>query len=225
MKVTYLYNSGFIVELDKHILLFDYYQGNIPLLNPNKNLYIFVSHFHHDHYNPEIYQISHPKITYIIDRKINNKGIKVHPGKVYDIDDLHIQTLLSTDEGVAFVIKVENKYIYHAGDLHWWHWIGEPESANKYQAETFKKEISKITNINFELMMIPLDPRLKESGWWGMNYILKYINTKYVLPMHFIEDINKMHEYLDNKPLNQYNNIIKIHNKEEVFILGENNEY
>ena len=82
-----------------------------------------------------------------------------------------------------------------------------------------------LSNINFELMMIPLDPRLKESGWWGMNYILKYINTKYVLPMHFIEDINKMHEYLDNKPLNQYNNIIKIHNKEEVFILGENNEY
>lgn len=69
MQVTYIYNSGFLVELDKHILLFDYYQGTIPPLNQNKPLYVFVSHFHHDHYNPAIYQINHPKITYIIDRK------------------------------------------------------------------------------------------------------------------------------------------------------------
>lgn len=225
MQVTYLYNSGFVVELDQHILLFDYYQGAIPPLDISKPLYVFVSHFHQDHYNPAIYQIKHPKITYIIDRKIKNKGIKVHPGKIYDIDDLHIQTLLSTDEGVAFVIKVENKYIYHAGDLHWWHWIGEPKSDNNYQAGTFKKEISKIMNINFDLMMIPLDPRLEQSGWWGMDHILKHINTKYALPMHFIEDIAKMHDYLDNKPLNQYTNIIKIYNEGETFILGENNEY
>ena len=47
MQVTYIYNSGFLVELDKHILLFDYYQGTIPPLNQNKPLYVFVSHFHH----------------------------------------------------------------------------------------------------------------------------------------------------------------------------------
>ena len=70
MQVTYIYNSGFLVELDKHILLFDYYQGTIPPLNQNKPLYVFVSHFHHDHYNPAIYQINHPKITYIIDLEL-----------------------------------------------------------------------------------------------------------------------------------------------------------
>ena len=169
MQVTYIYNSGFLVELDKHILLFDYYQGTIPPLNQNKPLYVFVSHFHHDHYNPAVYQINHPKITYIIDRKINNTGIKVRPSEIYEIDDLYIQTLLSTDAGVAFVVKVENKQIYHAGDLHWWHWIGEPEADNKYQAGTFKKEISKIkivytefvNNLTFRpriVTLLPVDP-------------------------------------------------------------------
>lgn len=225
MKITYLYNSGFIVELEKHILLFDYFKGTIPSLDPSKPLYIFISHFHHDHYNPAIYDLNHPKITYIIDRKIKNTGLKVYPNKTYDIDDFHLQTLLSTDEGVAFVINVEGKYIYHAGDLHWWHWIGEPEADNKYQAGTFKKEISKIADINFDLMMIPLDPRLEETGWWGMDYILKNIKTRYVLPMHFSEDIDKMHEYLDHEPLNHYHNIIRIHNEGEIFILGENNEH
>lgn len=224
MQITYLYNSGFIVELEQHILLFDYYQGNLPPLNPNKPLYIFVSHSHYDHYNPKIYQINHPKITYIIDGKINNKGIKVEPGKIYNIDDLQLQTLLSTDEGVAFVVNVENNYIYHAGDLNWWHWIGEPDVDNRYQAITFKQEISKLVDLNFDLMMIPLDPRLEETGWWGMDYILKHVKSKYVLPMHFIVSTNKMHEYLDSEPLNQYHNIIKIHNEGEIFILGADNE-
>ena len=224
MNVTYLYNSGFMVELDQHILLFDYYLGTIPPLDPSKPLYVFVSHFHQDHYNPEIYQINHPQITYIIDRKINNTGYKVHPNQHYVIDDLSIQTLLSTDEGVAFVIKVENHYIYHAGDLNSWHWIGEPDQDNRYQAGTFNAEIKKISNFDFDLMMIPLDPRLEETGWWGMAHILKSVKAKYVLPMHFGKSIKEMHQYLEQDPLNQYNNIIKINTEGEIFILDEDND-
>lgn len=223
MQVTYLYNSGFIVELDQHILLFDYYQGTIPSLDHSKPLYVFVSHFHQDHYNPAIYKINHPNITYIIDRKIKNEGIKVRPNQTYSIDDLTIQTLLSTDEGVAFIVQVENKYIYHAGDLHWWHWIGEPDQDNRYQAGTFKNEIKKIKDINFDLMMIPLDPRLEETGWWGMDYILKNIKSKYVLPMHFSESTTLMLDYLNQEPLNQYDNIVKIQKEGEIFIFNENN--
>lgn len=223
MQVTYLYNSGFIVELDQHILLFDYYQGTIPPLDHSKPLYVFVSHFHQDHYNPAIYHIEHPNITYIIDRKIKNEGIKVRPNQTYAINDLIIQTLLSTDEGVAFIILIENKYIYHAGDLHWWHWIGEPDQDNRYQAGTFKSEINKIKDINFDLMMIPLDPRLEETGWWGMDYILKNIKSKYVLPMHFTKSTTMMHNYLNQEPLNQYDNIIKIQKEGEIFTFNENN--
>ena len=221
MKVTYLYNSGFLVELENHILLFDYYQGTIPDLNPSKPLYVFVSHSHYDHYNPTIYNLNHPNITYIIDHEINNKGIKVLPNKHYYVDDLNIHTLLSSDEGVAFIIEIGNKRIYHAGDLHWWHWIGEPDSDNNYQANTFKSEINKIKDLNFDLMMIPLDHRLEDSMHWGMDYILSHVKATYVLPMHFTDSPKKMLESIDNEPLCRYNNIIKIHNEGEIFILGE----
>ena len=221
MKITYLYHSSFIIELDHHILLFDYYQGHIPTLPPNKPLYIFVSHQHYDHYNPQIYQIKHPNITYIIDHKIDNLGITVKAHHQYKINDLNIQTLLSTDEGVAYVIEVENKHIYHAGDLNWWHWFGEAKEDNDYQKTTFKKEINKITDISFDLMMIPLDPRLEQASYWGMNYILENIKTSYVLPMHFTDNPKKMLETLDEKPLNQYPQIIKIHHENETFNLGE----
>ncbi|HJF40282.1 MAG TPA: MBL fold metallo-hydrolase, partial [[Clostridium] spiroforme] len=126
-----------------------------------------------------------------------------------------------SDEGVAFIIEIGNKRIYHAGDLHWWHWIGEPDSDNNYQANTFKSEINKIKDLNFDLMMIPLDPRLEDSMHWGMDYILSHVKATYVLPMHFTDSPKKMLESIDNEPLCRYNNIIKIHNEGEIFILGE----
>ena len=43
-----------------------------------------------------------------------------------------IRTLRSTDEGVAFVVHYAGKTIYHAGDLNWWHWEGEPDE-KKYR--------------------------------------------------------------------------------------------
>ncbi len=37
-------------------------------------------------------------------------------------------------------MHVENQTIYHAGDLNWWHWQGEPQADNDYQRRpTFKK--------------------------------------------------------------------------------------
>ena len=184
-------------------------------------MYVFVSHSHYDHYNPTIYNLNHPNITYIIDHEINNNCIKVLPNKHYYVDDLNIHTLLSSDEGVAFIIEIGNKRIYHAGDLHWWHWIGEPDSDNNYQANTFKNEINKIKDLNFDLMMIPLDPRLEDSMHWGMDYILSHVKATYVLPMHFTDSPKKMLESIDNEPLCRYNNIIKIHSEGEIFILGE----
>ena len=36
MKITYISHSGFAVELENHIFLFDYYKGEIPKFDPKK---------------------------------------------------------------------------------------------------------------------------------------------------------------------------------------------
>ena len=42
-----------------------------------------------------------------------------------------ILSLKSTDEGAAFAIReTDGTSIYHAGDLNWWHWEGEPLAWN-----------------------------------------------------------------------------------------------
>ena len=48
IKVTYLGHSGFLAELEDVCLLFDYYKGELPELDPDKKMAVFVSHSHYD---------------------------------------------------------------------------------------------------------------------------------------------------------------------------------
>ena len=57
MKVTFIEHSGFMVEMEQNVLLFDYYQGEIPSFDGSKTLYVFASHSHADHYDPAIFII------------------------------------------------------------------------------------------------------------------------------------------------------------------------
>ena len=78
-----------------------------------------------DHYNPVIFEWrkGHSNIRYILAEEIPTKEevLSVHPSRTYDLGDLQVRTLDSTDLGVAFLIKTDGLCLYHAGDLNWWH--------------------------------------------------------------------------------------------------------
>jgi len=188
MKVTHLYHSGVLVELEHHILLFDHTQGNLEL-NSKKPLYIFVSHQHYDHYDQNIFQINHPAKTYILsaDIKTTHHAFFVSPHQEYMIDDLKIYTLLSTDLGCAFIIEVENQTIYHAGDLNWWHWEGEPKKDNEYQRITYQTEIKRINKpIHFAFVVV--DKRQENDYLLGLQFFLGHVHCQYIMPIHYFGD-------------------------------------
>ena len=68
MKVTYIGHSGFLIETENSLFLFDYYQGELPQLSSQKPLYIFSSHRHEDHFNPVIFQLAqkHEHTEYLL---------------------------------------------------------------------------------------------------------------------------------------------------------------
>ena len=57
MQVTYIDHSGFMVESGSCYYIFDYYKGELPKLDKDKEEIVFCSHFHQDHFNPQIFQI------------------------------------------------------------------------------------------------------------------------------------------------------------------------
>ena len=194
LKVTYLKHSGFLVETPDKYLLFDYWKGEIPSLNYKKKLYVFASHVHHDHYVKDIFKLENQceSVKYILSFDIERSNDWKKAEQVYfldanesvEIDDLKIKTLCSTDEGVAFLVKTDDYTIYHAGDLHWWHWPGDPEEDNQRRKETYQKEIDLLEGEKIDCAFVVLDPRQEEAGSWGMEYFLKHVESRYVFPMH-----------------------------------------
>lgn len=206
MKVTYIYHSSFMVELSHSVLIFDYFKGVIPEFDKNKDIYVFSSHKHHDHFSLEIFKIfkNNPKVKFILsnDIKLNDNylekndislevkerivNIKANQSKC--LDEIQIKTLKSTDLGVAFCVEAEGKSIYHAGDLNWWHWSEESDDYNLKMERQFKKQLEEIENQAFDIAFLPVDSRQDDYFWWGFDYFMKHTNTKIVFPMHFWED-------------------------------------
>ena len=42
MKITYIHHSSFMAELDHAVLLFDYFEGNIPETDREKPLFVYL---------------------------------------------------------------------------------------------------------------------------------------------------------------------------------------
>ena len=231
MKITYIHHSSFCVELENSILLFDYFKGDLPKFDTNKKLYVFASHFHEDHFDKCIFDIQnvHPDVTYILSKDIKrhrSKYIKAAKNSVIlnfneniSIDDMKIKTLESSDIGVAFLIEIEGKVIYHAGDLNWWHWEGEnSDEENKYAENKFKDGIDKIKDLDIDLAFVPLDPRQGDFYYLGFNYFMENTNTKVAFPMHMWGDFSLCKTFKSSEYAKDYKDrVIEISKDNQVF--------
>lgn len=203
MRIDYLGHSGFLAETDSALLLFDYYRGDLRTLlkriPPEKPLYVFISHAHRDHFNPAVFSLAkggrdvHYLLSFdikgsiLVPRKCRAKYLEAD--ETYGIEGLGtVSTLLSTDEGVAFLVRMPEKTMFHAGDLNWWDWPGEDPAWLTEQEAVFKREIQRLKGTRIDAAFIVLDDRLEENYSKGMELFLSVCHPAYVLPMHFWKD-------------------------------------
>lgn len=227
MKITYLKNSGFVVEHDDTVLIFDYYQGQLPAFGKDKNIYVFASHGHFDHFQKKIFQWAeqYREITYILsdditDREEDVRIIPVAIRQEITVDKLTIKTLRSTDEGVAFLVYIGDKVIYHAGDLNWWHWEEEGPVYNELMRRNYQHEINKLKSEQIDVAFVPLDLRQGQQYYWGMDYFMKHTDTRYVFPMHMWMGFDACDRLMSEPDAKSYiDKVIKIREDGEVFEL------
>ncbi|WP_109708317.1 MBL fold metallo-hydrolase [Faecalicatena contorta] len=194
MRITYLSHSGFLVELEKAYFLFDFYKGELPELDAGKNLFVFVSHAHYDHYRRDIFELRErmPEICFVLSDDIKAEEeenvIYMRANEEKYVNGCKIRTLRSTDEGVAFLVQYDGYVIYHAGDLNWWHWEEESEVYNTMMRRNYQHEINKLNGVKIDAAFVPVDPRLGEQYCWGLDCFMKRTDTQVVFPMHFWEN-------------------------------------
>ena len=189
--------------------MIDYFQDSDPdpakgyvrseLLKRAGTLYILASHFHPDHFHPEVlkWKEQKPDIKYIFSKDILKRrrakaddAIYLKKGDAYQDELLTIKAFGSTDVGISFLIETEGRRIFHAGDLNNWHWKDESTPQEVAEAEgNYLKEldiIAKETSV-MDLVMFPVDPRLGTDFMRGAQQFIDRIKTSVFVPMHFWE--------------------------------------
>jgi L-ascorbate metabolism protein UlaG (beta-lactamase superfamily) len=200
MTITYIHHSSFLVETDSSYLLFDYFEGELPLIGKDKPLFVFASHRHADHFSAVIFSLfaDYPKVFYVLSSDIYTKKVPqaflektyfLKSREVYAIGSLSIETFRSTDEGVAFLVRLEGKQIYHGGDLNHWFWKGEDKGWNNQMAHNYRSEIERLPAF-LDIAFVPVDPRLEEAFDLGAKELLEGRKIGYLFPMHFWEDFS-----------------------------------
>ena len=227
--IYYIYHSGFAVELKKNILIFDFYKFNENkkvekfffidnfLRKNNKKIYIFSSHSHYDHFNKEIFKWLeiNEDIKYILSDDIKTYKHKnfyfTREGKNFKLDDLEILTFGSTDLGSSFYVNVENKNIFHSGDLHFWHWEDDTLEEQKTMYEKYISIVRQIKGLaSIDYAFVPVDPRLGVNTFEGVEIFYKELKPKVIIPMHFSEDYSKMNELIKKFESFKDVNVVKI---------------
>lgn len=137
MKLYYIFHSCFMLEAEQCVIIFDYWKdspdGDVKhmLEHTDKRVYFMASHFHEDHFNPEIFSLNVPngQKRIILSRDIvrrhrakeTDADVLLRRGDTYSDDMISVKAFGSTDAGVSFMVETDGKKVFHAGDLNNWH--------------------------------------------------------------------------------------------------------
>lgn len=218
MKLTYIYHSCFAIEGEWFTVILDYFRDSEGehkgivhdyLLSRPGKFYVLATHFHPDHFNPDVLQWKEerPNIVYILSKDIlrhrragKEDALFLKKLDVYEDDTIRVKAYGSTDVGVSFLIEAEGKNIFHAGDLNNWHWNEESIPEESLLCEkNYLGELKIITDDvkTVDLAMFPVDPRLGKDYMRGAEQFVDKISTNLFVPMHFDEEYGKANAFKD----------------------------
>ncbi|MFP4661000.1 MAG: MBL fold metallo-hydrolase [Halanaerobiales bacterium] len=213
MKIYHLYHSGVAIDYQDCLLIFDYFRDSTEKisnlsnsdsglingvvrandLQKYKEIYVFVSHNHSDHYNPVIFdwQDYNSNIKYILSDDLDagkEKNIYyIQENDNLKLDSIEITAYGSTDQGISFLVKLSDKYIFHSGDLNWWHWSSFSDKQLRKEEKDFKDEVDKLKGVKIDIAFVPVDPRLGKFYHLAGEYFIDVVEPTLLIPIHFAD--------------------------------------
>lgn len=236
MRLTYLFHSGFAIETDNCIVIIDYWIDPTDavknLLAKGKPVYVLASHHHEDHFNREVFRWKrmNPSIKYLLARDIleaqradaGEADAWLVKGDTWYDDNISVLAFGSNDCGVSFMLDIEGKRFFHAGDLNNWYAkfltdryrgrkiysyefdceIDPVEDERLYLAEL--EDLKKVSSY-FDVVLFPVDGRVGNGYMLGARQFIERFQVGLFVPMHFVlagfESAWRMKEYTDEKKI------------------------
>lgn len=207
----YLNHSGFLLETEQRLFIFDFYTDPAQLLsryeNCGKAANFFVSHRHSDHWNPDIFDFRNTVPSYyFLDRALAVEAQRLaaaapqarvfllEEGSLLKADALGESGLdflicgASTDEGLSFCFATEGEAYFYAGDLNNWDWSDEegPRVERRYREilAHLRAQLEGERSATFNVAFVPVDRRLGAKATSGAHIFLEYFAARNLVPMH-----------------------------------------
>lgn len=223
ISVEYVWHDCFVVSLPGLNMVFDYWRPPtdespdskmpkaVAALDRNVPLWVFVSHGHKDHYNPDIWAWSETferveyvvsfdvwqRIRHIVSLRPGYKGPRVpaehvhllKPGREFCSDGVKVRACGSTDIGNSYLIEACRRIIFHAGDLNAWIWLDE--STDDEVADAIADFCVCVEEIKcaldgrcIDICFFPVDKRLGRAHDLGARIFRRLIPIRHFFPMH-----------------------------------------
>lgn len=205
-KISYIFHSGFVFEIESLVLIFDYWKDPAgivaKIVAQDKPCYVFSSHFHEDHFSRDIFLWREGqrknKITYVLSKDIlrhrraekQEADLWLGTGASWQDERIRVEAMPSTDSGVSWVVQTEGLTIFHAGDLNNWYMSEQEE----FKAEDLEKEekayLGALKTIGkrftkFDIVFFPTDRRIGGEYRRGAVQFIKRFEVGLFVPMHF----------------------------------------
>lgn len=224
LTLTYIHHDCFLLRSDSCSIVFDFFRdapgrspgadglpGFLSLVDPEKPLYVLVSHHHKDHFSRDIFRWQQrlPLTKYIISRD-TEKSIRyllrpdsiyagarpapgsvvtLRPGEKYTDELITVNAFGSTDIGNSYVVEIGGRRIFHGGDLNAWVWKDESTPAEIAAAirdySAILDDISATIGTRLDIAMLDVDSRIGRDYWEGASILLRRFDVGLFLPMHF----------------------------------------
>lgn len=222
VKIIYIWHDCFAVSTPQANFVFDYwldsdgaardYPAFLDEFDSSRPLFVLVSHFHKDHYNPAIFGWASrfDDIHYIVSRDVFKRmrhivsptsvyhGPKVSPEQVSVLHNNEsftkggtvVTAFPSTDVGNSYMVESGGIRIFHAGDLNCWLWIDESTPGEIRRArEDYKVCLDTIAarlgESPIDYCFFPVDSRIGSGYTEGPSEFVRRFNVRHFFPMHF----------------------------------------
>ena len=202
MKITYLHDNGFVVDLDKCILVFDDITHIPPhLLSRGKKIYYFAASAAPDHFSQLIFGCgavcNEYNTWFVLSSDIPKKGQSnisyMKPYQTLTLEEgVTVKTFSATGGGVAYLVKAEGKTFFHAGSLNWWDWADDDKERGKintaFEETSFKEEVAKIKAEGpIDFAFYPIAECLGNAAYRGALWFMDEVKPTYLAPMAFLD--------------------------------------
>ena len=212
LHIEYIHHSCFAVRGEGFLLVYDWWRdptGRLGALlraagEANLDVYFVVSHFHEDHFNPEVVALCagrpgwHLLPSYdTVRRRHIDKTLPLAVlrfGEEVATPHFRLKAYRSTDVGVSTVVELsDGTTLYHAGDNNNWYFPGGGKDAGRVKVTPDQMEklyLSILRDIRqdyprIDHAFLPVDPRLGQEMLRGPQQLLKAIAVGHVHPMHY----------------------------------------